>query len=63
MDEIFKDKKSKAIPVTSRGGPWDCETSSLPHFVDNRFTDGGDVVSLTLWASFIPRKIPGTHFC
>jgi hypothetical protein len=31
----------KAIPVTGRGGTWDCETSRIPHFLDNRLTDGG----------------------
>jgi hypothetical protein len=35
-----------------------CETSRLPHFVDNRLTDGGEVVSLTRWPPFTPRKIP-----
>jgi hypothetical protein len=44
-----------------RGGPQDCETSRLPHFLDNRFIDGGEV-SLTA-PPFTPRKIPGTHFC
>jgi hypothetical protein len=38
----------KAIPVTGRGGPQVSETSSLPHILDNRLTDGGEVVSLTL---------------
>jgi hypothetical protein len=38
--------KSKAIPVTGRGGPQGSETSRLPHFLDNRLTDGGEVVSL-----------------
>jgi hypothetical protein len=38
--------KLKAIPATGRGGPWGCETSRLPHFLDNRLTDGGEVVSL-----------------
>jgi hypothetical protein len=33
-------KKSKAIPVTGRGGPQGCETSRIPHFLDNRLTDG-----------------------
>jgi hypothetical protein len=55
--------KGKAIPVTGRGGPYGCETSRLQHFLDNRLTDGGDVVSLTRGAPFTPRKIPGTHFC
>jgi hypothetical protein len=53
---------ANAIPVTGRGGLQGFETSSLPHFVDKRLTDGGEVVSLTSRPPFIPRKIPGTHF-
>jgi hypothetical protein len=36
----------------------------IPHFLDNRLTDGGEVVSLTRRQRFTPspRKIPGTHF-
>jgi hypothetical protein len=40
--------------------------SRLPHFLDDRLTDGGEVVSLTArktWPPFTPRKFPGTHFC
>jgi hypothetical protein len=55
--------KDKAIPVRDRGGPYGCETSRLPHFLDNRFTDGGEVVSLMHRPPFTPRKTPGTHFC
>jgi hypothetical protein len=55
--------KGKAIPVTGREGPWGCETSRLPHFLDKRLTDGGEVVSLTRRQPFTPRKIPGTLFC
>jgi hypothetical protein len=29
------------LPVTGREGPG-CETSRLPHFLDNRLIDGGD---------------------
>jgi hypothetical protein len=46
-------KKSKAIPVTGRGGSYGSETSRLPHYLDNRLTDGGKVVSLT-------RRLPYT---
>jgi hypothetical protein len=38
-------KKIKPIPVTGRGGPWVCETSRLPHFLDTQLTDVGGVVS------------------
>jgi hypothetical protein len=46
---------SKAIPVTGRVGPQGCETLRLPHFLDNRLTDGGEVVSLTRWPPFTPQ--------
>jgi hypothetical protein len=39
----------KTIPVTRRGGPQVCETSRLPDFLDNRLTDGGDVLWFTRW--------------
>jgi hypothetical protein len=55
-------QQGKAIPVTGREGPEGCETSRLPHFLDNQLTDGGEVVSLTRRPPFIPRNIPGTHF-
>jgi hypothetical protein len=54
---------SKAISVTGRAGPYGCEMSRLPHFLDNRLTDGGKVVSLTRRPPITPRKIPGTDFC
>jgi hypothetical protein len=38
--------KCKVIPVMGCGGPKGCETLRLPHFLDNRLTDGGEVVSL-----------------
>jgi hypothetical protein len=38
--KYYKRYKGKAIPVKGRGGPWDRVTSWLPHFPDNRFTDG-----------------------
>jgi hypothetical protein len=40
-------KKGKVIPITGRGGPYGCETSRLPHFLDNRLTDGGKFIGLT----------------
>jgi hypothetical protein len=40
-----------------------CELSRLPHFLDNWFTVGGEVIILMRRPHFIPRKIPGTHLC
>jgi hypothetical protein len=60
---ISKAKKGEALPVTGREGPYGCEMSRIPHFLDNQLTDGGEVVSLTRRPPFTPRKIPGTHFC
>jgi hypothetical protein len=48
--------KGKAIPVTSRGGPYVCETPRVPHLLDNRLTDGGKVVSLTRRPLFTPQE-------
>jgi hypothetical protein len=59
----MKKGKDKAIPITGRGVPYGCETSMLPHFLDNRLADDGEVVSLTRRPPFAPRKIPGTYFC
>jgi hypothetical protein len=49
-DSIFLNSvryMKKAILVTGRGGPYGCETSRFPHFLDDRLIDGGEVVSLT----------------
>jgi hypothetical protein len=55
--------KSTAVPVTGRAGPEGYETSRFPHFLGNRLTDDGEVVSLRRPPPFTRRKIPGTHFC
>jgi hypothetical protein len=52
----IKKIKGKAIPVTGHGGLQSCETSRLPHFLDNRLTDGGEVVSLTRRPLFITQE-------
>jgi hypothetical protein len=59
------------ISVTDRGGPYGCERSRLPHYLDKELTDGSKVVSPTRRSPFTPGflssffffKIPGTHFC
>jgi hypothetical protein len=48
--------KRKAISVTSHEGPQGCVTSRLPHFLDNRLTDCGEVVSLTRQPPFTPGR-------
>jgi hypothetical protein len=63
ITQYKKVKKGKTIPVTSRGGPYGCETSRFPYFLDNRLTDGGKVVSPKRRPPFTPGKISDTHFC
>jgi hypothetical protein len=46
----------KAIRATGREGPYGCETPRLPHFLDNRLTDGVQVVSLTRRPTFTPQE-------
>jgi hypothetical protein len=48
--------ESNGIPVTGCGGVRVCETSRLPHFLDIRLTDGGEIVSLMQQLSFTPRE-------
>jgi hypothetical protein len=47
--------KGKGIPVTGLGGPYGCERSRLPHYLDKRLIDGGKVVSPTRSPNFTPR--------
>jgi hypothetical protein len=51
-------KKGKAISVTGRGDAEVCETSRLPHFLDDRLTNGGEVVSLMSRLPFTPQEDP-----
>jgi hypothetical protein len=54
--EEFVKKKKKGIPVIGRGGPQGCVTLRLPHFLDNRLTDSGEVVSLMRRPPFAPGR-------
>jgi hypothetical protein len=49
-------KKIKTVHVAGRGGSLGFVTLRLPHFLDNRLTDGGEVVSLTLRLPFTPQE-------
>jgi hypothetical protein len=51
-----KEGKGKAIPVTGHGDTEGCETSRLPHVLDNRLRDGDEVVSLMRRPPFTPQK-------
>jgi hypothetical protein len=46
-DQVAGKGKGEGIAVRGRVCPKGCETSRLPHFPDNRLTDGGEVISLT----------------
>jgi hypothetical protein len=48
--------KHKAIPVTGHEGLLDSEPSRLPHFLDDRLTDCGEVVSPMCWSPFTPQE-------
>jgi hypothetical protein len=49
-------EKCKAIPVTGREGTLGFESSRLPHFLDTRITDGGEVFSLMRRPPFTPGR-------
>jgi hypothetical protein len=58
-DNIKIDHKRKvrqSYPATGHGGPSGCERLRLPHLLNNRLTDGGKVVSLTLRQPFTPQE-------
>jgi hypothetical protein len=53
---VYKKVKSKAIPVTGRGGLYGNEMLTIPYYLDNLLTDGGKVISLTHRPHFTPQK-------
>jgi hypothetical protein len=53
---LTRNKKGKAILVTGREGPLGCETSRIPHFLENRLTDGGEVVNPMRRPPFTPQE-------
>jgi hypothetical protein len=65
LTESVQEKQS--YHVTGRGGLWGCDMLRIPHCLDSRLTDCGEVVSLT----HRPRSALqehsfsacGTHFC
>jgi hypothetical protein len=48
--------KVKVILVTGNVGLLGCGTARLPHFLDHRLIDGGEVVSLKRRNLFTPRR-------
>jgi hypothetical protein len=54
----------KSYPCNRLGRPMGLRDIEAPMFcLDNRLTDGDEVVSLRRWLPFTSRKIPGTSFC
>jgi hypothetical protein len=51
---VIYSKRGKAILVRDHRGPYGCEMSGLPHFLDSWLRDGGEVVSLTCRQPFTP---------
>jgi hypothetical protein len=64
---MYVARESKVIPVTCCGGPLGGgggETSRISHFLDNRLTESGEVVSLThRQHSTSQAKFSRTYFC
>jgi hypothetical protein len=60
-------KFKKAILIISCGGLYGYKMLMIPHFIDNRLTDGGKVVSPTHQPHFTPQKYyfstSSVHFC
>jgi hypothetical protein len=54
--------KGKVIPVRGRGDPQGCETSRLPHSLDNWLTEEVRLSALRAGRLLPSRKIPGTNF-
>jgi hypothetical protein len=50
-------KKSKISLVTGRGGLCSCETSRIPHYLDNRLADGVRLSALRAGRALFPRNI------
>jgi hypothetical protein len=53
----------EAVSPTGRGAHRVVRRRGSHIFIDNRPTDGSEVVSLTCRPPFTLRKIPDTHFC
>jgi hypothetical protein len=48
--------KAKSLPVTGRGSPYAYETWRLPHFLDNRLTDGMRLSALSAGCPLAPER-------
>jgi hypothetical protein len=55
--ELRNSKKAEVLPVTERAHPYGCERYSLPHFLHNGLTDGGEDVSLLHTPAHYRQKI------
>jgi hypothetical protein len=55
-------RKGYVIPVTGLWGQYCCDTSRLPHCLNNRLTDGTNAVSTTCRLHFTPGRL-SIHIC
>jgi hypothetical protein len=54
---MYTRKCLESDPLADLGGPQGGQTSRLPYFLDNRLTDGGEVVILTRQQRLIPGSL------
>jgi hypothetical protein len=52
----YNPEDNKALALTDHGDPLGCETSKIPHFLDNWLTDGGEVINLKRPPPFNPQE-------
>jgi hypothetical protein len=48
------EQRNESVRVTGRGGAYGWEASRLPHFLENRPRDGGEMSNLKRQLPFIP---------
>jgi hypothetical protein len=56
LNICLKKREDQGNLSRGRGGPQGCQTSRLPHSLDNRLTGGGEVMSLTRRPPFAPQE-------
>jgi hypothetical protein len=55
--------KGKVIPLQAWTGPEGSRRLRLPEFLDSRYIKAVRLSALRTRRLYLPRNIPGTHFC